>query len=51
MDSVTNKQEYLKSRVNQGTLDMNDKDLLHQVMINCNYLQDQETNFLPKNAH
>ena len=37
-----------------GTIDLKDKDLLHQVLINCNYLNDQENNrknFLPKNAH
>ena len=34
-----------------GTLDMKDTDLLHQVMINMNYLNNQDGNFLPKNAH
>jgi hypothetical protein len=50
--NTASKQEHLQKRLSMGgTLDLRDTDLLHQVLINCNYLNVQDGTFLPKNAH
>ena len=41
---------YEQKRKMGGTIDIKDKPLMHQVMVKCNYLNKQESNFLAKQS-